>query len=44
MTTCPAYFNDSQRQGTTKDIAGTIAELKVLHITNESTAVTIAVV
>ena len=40
MITCPAYFNDSQRQAT-KD-AGTIAGLKVLRIINEPTAAAIA--
>ena len=38
MITFLAYFNDSQRQATTKD-AGTIAGLKVLRIiANEPTA------
>jgi L1 cell adhesion molecule like protein len=40
VITCPAYFNDSQRQAT-KD-AGTIAGLKVLRIINEPTAAAIA--
>ena len=40
VITCPAYFNDSQRQ-TTKD-AGTIAWLNVMRIINEPTAVAIA--
>lgn len=40
VVTCPAYFNDSQRQRT-KD-AGTIAGLNVLRIINEPTAAAIA--
>ena len=40
VITCPAYFNDSQRQ-TTKD-AGTIAGLNVMRIINEPTAAAIA--
>ncbi|KAG0830403.1 hypothetical protein G6F18_007370 [Rhizopus arrhizus] len=40
VVTCPAYFNDSQRQAT-KD-AGTIAGLEVLRIINEPTAAAIA--
>ncbi|KAH7814864.1 putative cytosolic heat shock 70 protein [Monocercomonoides exilis] len=40
VVTCPAYFNDSQRQAT-KD-AGTIAGLNVLRIINEPTASAIA--
>ena len=36
VITCPAYFNDAQRQAT-KD-AGTIAGLNVLRIINEPTA------
>jgi len=40
VITCPAYFNDSQRQAT-KD-AGTIAGLHVLRIINEPTAAAIA--
>ena len=36
VITCPAYFNDNQRQAT-KD-AGEIAGLKVLRIINEPTA------
>ena len=40
VITCPAYFNDSQRQAT-KD-AGLIAGLEVLRIINEPTAVAIA--
>lgn len=40
VITCPAYFNDSQRQAT-KD-AGTIAGLKVARIINEPTAAAIA--
>ena len=32
VITCPAYFNDSQVQATTKDASSTIAELKVLRI------------
>lgn len=39
VITCPAYFNDSQRQAT-KD-AGTIAGLEVLRIINEPTAAAI---
>ena len=40
VITVPAYFNDSQRQGT-KD-AGTIAGLNVLRIINEPTASSLA--
>jgi molecular chaperone DnaK len=40
VITCPAYFNDSQRQAT-KD-AGTIAGLNVLRIINEPTAAALA--
>ena len=40
VITCPAYFNDSQRQAT-KD-AGQIAGLNVLRIINEPTAAAIA--
>ena len=40
VITCPAYFNDSQRQAT-KD-AGIIAGMKVLRIINEPTAAAIA--
>lgn len=40
VITCPAYFNDAQRQAT-KD-AGTIAGLNVLRIINEPTAAAIA--
>jgi L1 cell adhesion molecule like protein len=40
VITCPAYFNDSQRQAT-KD-AGHIAGLNVLRIINEPTAAAIA--
>jgi molecular chaperone DnaK len=40
VITCPAYFNDSQRQAT-KD-AGTIAGLEVLRIINEPTASALA--
>ena len=40
VITCPAYFNDSQRQAT-KD-AGIIAGLQVLRIINEPTAAAIA--
>ena len=40
VITCPAYFNDSQRQAT-KD-AGVIAGLDVLRIINEPTAAAIA--
>lgn len=40
VITCPAYFNDAQRQAT-KD-AGTIAGLNVLRIINEPTAASIA--
>ena len=40
VVTCPAYFNDSQRQAT-KD-AGEIAGLKVLRIINEPTAACLA--
>lgn len=40
VITCPAYFNDSQRQAT-KD-AGVISGLRVLRIVNEPTAAAIA--
>jgi L1 cell adhesion molecule like protein len=40
VITCPAYFNDAQRQAT-KD-AGSIAGLEVLRIINEPTAASIA--
>jgi len=40
VVTCPAYFNDAQRQAT-KD-AGTISGLNVLRIINEPTAAAIA--
>ena len=40
IITCPAYFNDSQRQAT-KD-AGTIAGLNVLRIINEPTAASLS--
>ena len=40
VITCPAYFNDSQRQAT-KD-AGAIAGLNVLRIINEPTSAAIA--
>merc|ERR1712166_395569 len=40
VVTCPAYFNDSQRQAT-KD-SGTIAGLNVMRIINEPTAAAIA--
>lgn len=40
VVTCPAYFNDAQRQAT-KD-AGTIAGLNVVRILNEPTAAAIA--
>ncbi|MFC1646419.1 molecular chaperone DnaK [Candidatus Omnitrophota bacterium] len=40
VITCPAYFNDNQRQAT-KD-AGEIAGLKVLRIINEPTAASLA--
>jgi len=40
VITCPAYFNDSQRQAT-KD-AGAIAGLDVLRVINEPTAASIA--
>jgi len=40
VITCPAYFNDNQRQAT-KD-AGTIAGLNVLRIINEPTSSAIA--
>ncbi|MCI0388618.1 MAG: molecular chaperone DnaK [Acidobacteria bacterium] len=40
VITCPAYFNDSQRQAT-KD-AGKIAGLEVLRIVNEPTAAALA--
>lgn len=40
VITCPAYFNDAQRQAT-KD-AGTIAGLEVVRIINEPTAAALA--
>ncbi len=40
IVTCPAYFNDAQRQAT-KD-AGRIAGLEVLRIVNEPTAAALA--
>eukprot|EP00178_Gracilaria_changii_P008590 TRINITY_DN2597_c1_g1_i1.p1 TRINITY_DN2597_c1_g1~~TRINITY_DN2597_c1_g1_i1.p1 ORF type:complete len:645 (-),score=144.58 TRINITY_DN2597_c1_g1_i1:61-1752(-) len=40
VVTCPAYFNDNQRQAT-KD-AGTIAGLDVLRVINEPTAAALA--
>ncbi len=40
IVTCPAYFNDSQRQGT-RD-AGIIAGLNVMRIINEPTAAALA--
>jgi heat shock protein 5 len=40
VITCPAYFNDAQRQAT-KD-AGTIAGLNVMRVINEPTAAAIA--
>lgn len=40
VITCPAYFNDNQRQAT-KD-AGTIAGLEVVRIINEPTAAALA--
>ena len=40
VITCPAYFNESQRQAT-KD-AGTITGLNVMRIINEPTAAAIA--
>ena len=40
IITCPAYFNDSQRQAT-KD-AGLITGLNVMRIINEPTAAAIA--
>ncbi|KAF2068825.1 hypothetical protein CYY_009852 [Polysphondylium violaceum] len=40
VITCPAYFNDAQRQAT-KD-AGVIAGLKVLRVINEPTAAALA--
>ena len=40
VITCPAYFNDAQRQAT-KD-AGTIAGLNVVRILNEPTASALA--
>ena len=40
VITCPAYFNDAQRQAT-KD-AGQIAGINVLRIINEPTAAAIA--
>ncbi|ELP89846.1 heat shock 70 kDa protein II, putative [Entamoeba invadens IP1] len=39
VITCPAYFNDSQRQATKE--AGTIANINVLRIINEPTAAAI---
>jgi molecular chaperone DnaK (HSP70) len=40
VVTCPAYFNDAQRQAT-KD-AGTIAGMNVVRVLNEPTAAAIA--
>jgi molecular chaperone DnaK len=40
VVTCPAYFNDAQRQAT-KD-AGTIAGLNVIRVVNEPTAAALA--
>ena len=40
VITCPAYFDDNQRQAT-KD-AGEIAGIKVLRIVNEPTAACLA--
>ena len=40
VITCPAYFNDAQRQGTQD--AGKIAGLEVLRIINEPTAAALA--
>jgi len=40
VITCPAYFNDSQRQST--KLAGEIAGLNVLRVINEPTAATLA--
>eukprot|EP00457_Paulinella_chromatophora_P002504 gb/GEZN01002509.1/.p1 GENE.gb/GEZN01002509.1/~~gb/GEZN01002509.1/.p1 ORF type:complete len:710 (+),score=149.07 gb/GEZN01002509.1/:95-2131(+) len=40
VITCPAYFNDGQRQATKN--AGTVAGLNVLRIINEPTAAAIA--
>eukprot|EP00505_MAST-04D_sp_SCG-Rhode-Island_P004589 Stramenopile-MAST_4_protein_4589 len=40
VVTCPAYFNDQQRQAT-KD-AGTIAGLEVMRVINEPTAAALA--
>ena len=40
VITCPAYFNDAQRQAT-KD-AGEIAGMNVLRIINEPTAAVMA--
>jgi|Transcript_25105 molecular chaperone DnaK len=40
VVTCPAYFNDAQRQAT-KD-AGTIAGLNVIRVINEPTAAALA--
>lgn len=40
VVTCPAYFNDSQRQST-KD-AGTISGMEVMRIINEPTAAALA--
>ena len=40
VITCPAYFNDTQRQAT-KD-AGKIAGMEVLRVINEPTAAALA--
>jgi molecular chaperone DnaK len=40
VVTCPAYFNDAQRQAT-KD-AGTVAGLNVIRVVNEPTAAALA--
>ncbi len=40
VITCPAYFNDSQREGT--KVAGKIAGLEVLRVINEPTAAALA--
>lgn len=40
IITCPAYFNDAQRQATKN--AGTIAGLNVLRVVNEPTAASLA--
>ena len=40
VITCPAYFNDSQRQST--KLAGEIAGFNVLRVINEPTAATLA--